>query len=201
MRPVYHRILIVDDDFDESFLTERSLQKVLSDRSTINLVASGHEAIAYMMGEGKFADRKKYPFPSLVISDLNMTDGDGFDVLEFMRANPGWNVVPRVIFSSSSDDDDVRTAYLLGASVYHTKPANGAGLDKRMRDLVEYWASAEVPPVDEAGRTLATNSVGRRGARYSPPIAGLTMKRPRKGGTKEEARSTSTAWRADERKA
>lgn len=178
MLPQNHRILIIDDDLDQQFLEKRALQKVLNGRSTINLVCSGKEAIAYMMGEGEFSDRARFPFPSLMITDLNMNDGDGFDVLEFMQANPAWNVVPRIVFSSSTDDDDVRTAYFLGASAYHCKPDTPALLESRMREIVTYWSSAEVPPVDECGRTLATNSKGRLGERYEHPSAGLTMKRP-----------------------
>ena len=144
------------------------------------LPSSGNEAIAYIIGEGKFSDRKTYPFPSLIILDLNMEDGHGFDVLEFMQANPGWNVVPRILFSSSDDDDDVRTAYFLGANVYHLKPMTSDTLEQRMAELVKYWSSALVPPVDETGRTLATDSTGRKGARYVQPEAGLTMRRPEK---------------------
>lgn len=44
-----------------------------------------------------------------------MADGDGFHVLEFLENNPAWNVVPRLMFSNSAHDDDVRTAYMLGA--------------------------------------------------------------------------------------
>lgn len=179
------RILIIDDDFDERFLIRRALQKALRPGSTINLVHSGSEAIAYMIGEGKFADRENFPFPSLVITDLKMPGGDGFEVLEFMQANPGWNVVPRVVFSSSSNDDDVRTAYFLGASVYHLKPATNAALERRMQDLLEYWSSAEVPPVDEMGRTLPTDSTGRLGARFSKPVAGLAMKRPKRSAVEK----------------
>lgn len=107
-----------------------------------------------------------------------MRDGDGFEVLEFMQANPGWNVVPRVIFSLSDDADDVRTAYLLGASGYHLKPPKPAGLDRCMREILAYWSTVQFPAVDESGRTLATSSLGRRGARYAQPEAGLQMHRP-----------------------
>lgn len=178
MKPPVHRILLVDDDLDESFLSSRALKKVLPDRSSINLTGCGNEAIAYMIGEGKFSDRKKYPFPTLVICDLNMEDGDGFDVLEFMQGNPGWSVVPRIVFSSSDDEDDVRTSYFLGASVYHLKPTQSSGLEERMRQIVQYWATGEVPPVDETGRLLVTKSLGRRGARYPQPKGGVAMKRP-----------------------
>lgn len=173
------RILLVDDDIDDQFLSRLALEKVLPPGSTVHATHSGDEAVAYMIGEGKFADRDAYPFPSLVITDLSMPDGDGFDVLEFLQNNPAWNVVPRLMFSNLADPDDVRTAYMLGASAYHIKPATKADMERRMRSIVEYWAGSEVPPVDRTGRVLDTDSRGRKGARYAKPVpGGAIMERP-----------------------
>jgi len=166
------RILLVDDDIDDQFLSQLALEKVLPKGSTVHTVHNGDEAVAYMIGEGKFKNRDQYPFPSLVISDLNMPNGDGFDVLEFLKNNPAWNVVPRLLFSNSADPDDVRTAYMLGASAYHIKPLTKVDMERRMRSIVEYWAGSEVPPVDRTGRVLDTNSRGRKGARYAKPVSG-----------------------------
>jgi len=173
------RILLIDDDMDEHFLSQLALEKVLPKGSTVHAAHSGDEAVAYMIGEGKYFDRDVYPFPSLVITDLGMPDGDGFDVLEFLQNNPAWNVVPRLMFSNVADPDDVRTAYMLGASAYHIKPSTNAEMEQRMRSIVEYWGGSEVPPVDRTGRVLDTNSRGRKGARYAKPVAGgAAMERP-----------------------
>lgn len=173
-----HRVLLIDDDLDERVLGQRALQKCLPAGSIVHLSNSGNDAIRYMMGEGEFADRNKYPFPSLVITDLNMADGDGFDVLEFLQTNPEWGVVPRILFSSSNDDDDVRTAFFLGASAYHLKPSGSQSLVGCMSAIIGYWTSSEVPPVDETGRLTVTKSAGRRGARYPQPKGAAGMRRP-----------------------
>lgn len=173
------RVLVVDDDLDDQFFSQLALEKVLPLGSTVQVVNGGNQAIAYMIGEGKFSDRAIYPFPSLVITDLKMADGDGFNVLEFLKNNPAWNVVPRLMFSNSAHADDVRTAFMLSASAYHIKPVGRVETEQRMRSIVEYWAKSEVPPVDREGRILETNSAGRIGARYAKPHnAGTKMKRP-----------------------
>ena len=173
------RILLIDNDINDQFLSQIALENVLPPGSTVHATHSGNEAVAYMIGEGKFANREVYPFPSLVITDLKMPDGDGLDVLEFLQNNPAWNVVPRLMFSNSADPDDVRTAYMLGASAYHVKPLSQIEMEKRMRAIVEYWAGSEVPPVDRTGRVLTTNSAGRIGARYpKPEPGGVAMERP-----------------------
>jgi CheY-like chemotaxis protein len=176
-RSPIHKILIVDDDLDDRFLSQRALKKALTNSSSINLAANGDEAIAYMMGEGEFLARDKYPFPTLVISDLHMSPGDGLDVLEFMQANRGLFVVPRIIFSSSDDDDDVRAAYALGASAYHHKPITCHGMEEMMLDIIHYWGTTEISPTDRAGRILPTVSRGRAGQRYSQPPAGAPIQR------------------------
>lgn len=178
MKASPHRILVVDDDIDERLLTQRLLRKVMASGTMVNVVSSGDQAIAYMVGEDEYADRGKYPFPTLVITDLNMKHGDGFDVLEFLQNNPEWSIIPRIVYSSSNHDDDVRTAFLLGVSAYHVKPPTPLETDKLLRSLVEYWATSEVPPVDQTGRLLITNSLGRLGARYPQPRGGKSMKRP-----------------------
>ena len=193
MRRVIHHILLADDDISQQFLSRRALVKALSNRSTISMVDSGNKAIDYMIGEGEFGDRDLHPFPTIVITDLNMPDGDGFDVLEFMQCNPEWSVVPRIMMSSSADDDDVRTAFLLGVSAYHLK-GGGVDLEACMRWIVEYWTSCEVPPVDENGRLLITRNLGGPGGRYRQPRGGeRRMRRPRgipgeEGVAHEEAR-------------
>jgi hypothetical protein len=47
--------MVVEDDSNDQFLSEQAFRKIgVSD--PIQVVGSGAEAIAYMMGEGKFSD-------------------------------------------------------------------------------------------------------------------------------------------------
>lgn len=175
-----HRILLVDDDFDEQLLSCRALRKVLSAGSTLNLAGGGDEAIAYLIGEGKFADRAQYPFPTVVITDLNMPAGDGFELLEFLRDNPAWRVVPRIVFSSDSDPDNVRTAYQLGASAYHAKPVGLREIESQVAQIVAYWSTTQIPRSDASGRLERTAKSRLRGDRFPQTIGGARMTRPRR---------------------
>ena len=76
----------------------------------IQIVRDGIEAIAYMMGEGKYSDRQKYAYPTFIITDLKMPRADGFAVLEFLKGNPQWKVIPTIVLSASADLDDIKTA-------------------------------------------------------------------------------------------
>jgi hypothetical protein len=88
-------------------------------------------------------------------------------VLEFLKGNPQWAVIPTIIFSRSQDLDDIKTAYLLGASSYHVKPASQSGMTHLMLILHAYWMTCEVPEVDLSGRQLQTNDKGKLSERFT----------------------------------
>lgn len=178
MKKSAFRVLIIDDDEHDRFLLKKAFLDALGNRGLIEAVNEGETAIRYLAGEGEFADRGKYPFPNLLITDLKMPMKDGLAVLEFMGNNPAWSVVPRIVLSSSDDDDDVTKAYLVGATAYHVKPISAEERAATVGAIVDYWRRCEVPPVDENGKLLATESHARVGERYSPPKGGAKMVRP-----------------------
>ena len=159
---------MVDDDPDFLFLANRAFKK-LGVMSVIQTAGTGSEGIAYVMGEGKFADRKTYPYPTFIITDLKMPVSDGFAVLEHLKSNPAWAVIPVVVLTGSSDKDDIKKAYMLGASAFHVKPTDGASLQHQVKVLHDYWMTCEVPQVDSTGRQLTTNSKGKLGERFDQP--------------------------------
>jgi DNA-binding NarL/FixJ family response regulator len=122
--------------------------------------------MAYLRGEGKFADRERFPYPSLLITDLKMPDGDGFRLLEQLSRTPRYRVVPTIVMSASSDADDIRKSYMLGATSYFVKPAGFEALERLLKLLYETWLLAEIPAVDATGRQLDTRSMGKLGARF-----------------------------------
>ena len=168
MKKYFATILVVDDDENDRLLIERAL-RAASVVSPIYLASDGAEAIAYFMGEGKFADREKYAYPTFVMTDLKMPKVDGFGVLDFLRGNPEWAIIPTVVFTASPDRDDIKKAYMLGASSYHVKPANTSELRQMIATLNAYWLMCEVPEVDSTGKQLETDSAGKLGERFTQP--------------------------------
>lgn len=165
MKTAHPTILIVDDSEDDQFLIKNAFKKI-GVTDPIHTVGDGVEAIAYMMGEGKFADRKKFAYPTFILTDLKMPRKDGFAVLEFLKGNPEWAVIPTIVFSASFDLDDIKKAYMLGASSYHVKPRTHGALVHQILVLHAYWMTCEVPEVDSSGRRLQTNSEGKLGERF-----------------------------------
>ena len=182
MKKLHPTILVIDDSEDDQILIKRALTKIgVSD--PIHLLNDGVEAIEYMMGEGKFGDRQKFAYPTFILTDLKMPRKDGFAVLEFLKQNPEWAVIPTIVFSASADLDDIKKAYMLGASSYHVKPRTHGALMHQMLVLHAYWMTCEVPEVDTSGRQVRTNSAGKLGERFpqagdvgTPPRSSLRRK-------------------------
>lgn len=168
MKKYHATILIVDDNLSDLVLIEHSF-KALGVTDPIHTVTSGDEAIAYMMGTGKFADRTRYAYPTFITTDLKMPGKDGFAVLEFLKNNPEWAIIPTVVLTSSRDPDDIKTAYMLGASSYHVKPSSLDSLRQQLKVLHDYWLTCELPAVDSTGHRLQTESKGKLGERFSQP--------------------------------
>jgi len=168
MKGKKYTLLIVDDDEDQRFLAQHTFEG-LATKYKVQLAANGNEAIAYLKGEGAFADLTKFEFPSYILTDLKMQPGDGFHILEFIKAHPALSIIPVVMLSTSDDADDIRQAYLLGASSFFVKPPSLAELKVLIRKIHDYWTECEVPEVDEDGYAVATSNSGRLGARYTKP--------------------------------
>lgn len=170
-------VLIADDDENDRLLLETAFRSALGALGAVHSVDDGEECIRYLAGDGEFHDRSVYPFPVLIILDLQMPKVDGLGVLEFLRHNPAWSVIPRVVLSSSDDSDDIKKAFLVGTSAFHTKPCSGQELASLIQTMVSYWRTCKLPPVDEHGRLLMTQSRGKVGERIPQPRGGESMER------------------------
>jgi CheY-like chemotaxis protein len=162
-------LLIVDDDEHDRFFLERAFQK-LGAYYRIHALTDGYEAIDYIKGEGKYEDRTEFQFPSYITTDLKMTPGDGFLLLDFIKKHPALSIIPIVMLSGSQDPDDIRHSYLLGASSFFTKPGDSAELTALIKSIHEYWSQCQVPAVNEEGYALKTDSTGKAGEPYPKPI-------------------------------
>jgi CheY-like chemotaxis protein len=136
-------ILHVDDDSNDAVLFQHACQKAGIDCNLHN-VEDGDQAITYLRGAEQFADRARYPIPTLVLLDLKMPRVNGFDVLAWVRGDRLLRAMPVVVLSSSNHDADVRRAYDLGANSYLVKPVGFESLVEIARSLNQYWLSLNV---------------------------------------------------------
>ena len=143
MRP--DLILIAEDNEDHAFLLRRALKRgaVLN---PVFVVADGEEAIAYLKGEGKFADRYEYPLPGLLLLDLNMPKKDGFEVLQWIRQQPCLKRLRVVVLTTSDNPDDIDRAYELGANSFMVKPLEKQQFVEVTDAIKGYWLWMSAAP-------------------------------------------------------
>jgi len=117
-------ILFVDNDEAYEILMPHFFEKSGWQVSFIFL-QDGEQAIDYLSGKDKYADRSKFPLPKMVLLDLKMPKVDGFEVLEWKSKQPQLAKLPVVVWSSSNLKQDKERAASLGAVDYIVKPIIG----------------------------------------------------------------------------
>ena len=132
-------VLLVEDDLNDIFLVKRAF-KMAHIQNPLQVVTDGQEAIHYLRGEGKYADRAQYPLPKLIVMDIKMPRRSGFDVLEWVKGNGRpLRRIPIVIVSSSDNPADINRAYELGANAYMVKPVDFKKVEHLFESITHYW--------------------------------------------------------------
>ena len=114
-------ILLVEDSGDDVFFFRDAFEKA-GGSGALHAVSDGIEALAYLNGEGLYGDRTTYPFPDVLLLDLNMPRMNGFEVLQWVRQSPRCNGLVVHVLTSSVREADVARAYALRANGYVVKP-------------------------------------------------------------------------------
>ena len=139
-----YTILLVEDDENDAMLLRMAFQKN-SIANPVQWVKDGLEAVAYLNGDGAYADRAKYPFPEVLLVDLKMPRMTGLELLAWINEHPEFRVIPTIIMTSSRQELDIEHAYKLGANTYMTKPIAFDQLAQMVKLTHEYWAMSAKP--------------------------------------------------------
>lgn len=82
----------------------------------------------------------------LIISDMELPDGQGVDVLQYIKSNPAWHKTPVVILSGDCTPGTISEAYALGANCYLSKfPMRGKAIDN-FRSIYHFWLEKALLP-------------------------------------------------------
>ena len=144
-------ILLADDNEDDLMLMRFAYKKA-GIHPTLHEVHDGEEAIAYLKGEGIYADRDKYALPSVMLLDLKMPKINGFEVLEWVRTQPHIRRISIMILTSSMRIEDVERAFDLGANSFLVKPGTLEELTTMIQRLHDWLEINHFPPLNEVVR-------------------------------------------------
>lgn len=137
-------VLIIDDLADDAHWLQRQLAEV-GLCNPCHSVSSAAEALAYLKGIGKYADRHEYPFPMVVLLDLKMPEIDGFEFLEQINPMPERDAMLVVAVSAMDDLGSIRRAYQLGANSFLCKPCEKGDLQRLIQGFPRYWSRTPPP--------------------------------------------------------
>lgn len=131
-------ILLVEDNPSDEALTLRALQKCNMANEVV-VARDGVEALDYLFGMGKYDGRDTTISPQLILLDLKMPKLDGLQVLKSLRADERTKRLPVVVFTSSSEQEDMLKSYDCGANSYVRKPVDFEQFAEVTRQLGMYW--------------------------------------------------------------
>jgi CheY-like chemotaxis protein len=122
-----HPVLYAEDEEDDVFFLQRAFCEA-GIANPLVVVSDGDAAMEYLSGTGRYENRAEYPFPCLVLLDLNLPARSGLDVLKWIRGQPAMCGLPVLVLTSSTQEADIQQAYLYGANAYLVKPGKPAEL-------------------------------------------------------------------------
>ena len=131
-------ILLVEDNPGDVRLT----REVLVDAkipTNLHVAIDGPAAIEFLVRYGAYLEA---PCPDLMLLDLKLPRMSGGEILKRMRQNPAWNMIPVVVLTASTADEDIVSSYRHNANGYITKPIDVAKFADALRMIDEFWPSA-----------------------------------------------------------
>jgi CheY-like chemotaxis protein len=141
------KVLIAEDDPGDAFLLQRAFA-ISEVPASLYFVRDGQEAIDYLGGAANYSDRKNFPLPDLMLLDLKMPRLNGFDVLSWVRQQPGLKRLLVTVLTSSDQPQDINRAYDLGANSYLLKPHGSQELSDLVARVQKYWLELNQCPLE-----------------------------------------------------
>ena len=138
------RILMVEDDPKDVELTMTALEEYNLANEVV-VVGNGEEAMDYLHCRGAYANRTS-DNPAVMLLDLKLPKVDGLEVLQQVKSDERFRLIPVVVLTSSREEKDMVASYKLGVNGYVVKPVNFHEFVNAIRELGVFWAVINEPP-------------------------------------------------------
>jgi two-component system chemotaxis response regulator CheY len=119
------KVLVVEDSTTMRSLIASTVEELPG--FTVIAVGNGFEALKILPSQ---------PF-DLIITDINMPDINGLEIVNFVKNHPNYRTIPLIIVSTEQSEEDIKKGLALGASAYVTKPFNPDELRKTVQGLLK----------------------------------------------------------------
>jgi CheY-like chemotaxis protein len=136
----YFPILLIEDNPDELATARRAFREA-GLANPMRVARSNEQAISYLRGEGKCADRSRHPLPQAVIIDFEMPMRTGLEVFQWMRTQNEFKEIPTIILipPGFGAHGHIERAHELGVTAQLTKPLDYKNWQQIYRIVVKCW--------------------------------------------------------------
>ena len=138
------RILLVEDSANDIELILAALEENHLGNEVV-VVRDGEEALDYLYRRGVYRLRREGN-PVVVLLDLKLPKVDGLEVLAQLKSDAELKVIPVVVLTSSSEEQDLIESYNLGTNAYVVKPVDFHEFVDAIKELGLFWAVVNQPP-------------------------------------------------------
>jgi len=140
------KVLMIDDNIADIFLMRKAFEDLSGD-VYFEGVEAAEEALAYLGNRVAQAD-----FPNLLIVDVNLVGNSGHDVVNMIRSDQCFGLIPVIAFSGSIVSADVAKMYAAGVNAYVEKRTGFDSFKTIAKSLFDFWGNvAQLPPIAEPG--------------------------------------------------
>lgn len=138
-------LLLVEDSEADAMI----LQDLLNEAGVpvpIEWVSDGNEALRFLKREGSHGAKAR---PSLILMDLGLPGMTGHELLSTIRTDSDLSAIPIVVFSGSSNYEDISRAYSFNGVSFMKKPDDLAEFERVVADLVRFHLPSPEAPLPE----------------------------------------------------
>lgn len=139
------KILVIEDNVDHWHLIKSAMQQCLSEVIPV-WVSTAQQALDLLNDWSQ----EEWEVPKLILQDLYLPSREeGWQLLQQIKSLPApCSRIPVVMFSASSEADDINEAYQRGSSSYLVKPLTFPEWVAYFQELRSYWwETVTLPPM------------------------------------------------------
>lgn len=125
----------------------------------LEVVSDGQQALAYLRGEGQYADRSQFPFPALLLMDMKMPVMNGLETLAEIRQDPALKRLVVIFLTSAQLESEINLAFDQRVNAYLVKSNDLNRLTEACKRLKNFWLMQNHfprPPGEESRNETVT---------------------------------------------
>lgn len=148
--------LLIVEDSDEDFEAFGRILRRLSVEIDLQRCKTGDEALEFLsqtISQHRYARAPRTQCPKIILLDLNLPGTDGREVLGQIKQDSALKTIPVVVFTTSSNPNDIENCYRHGVSGYIVKPIDLKKLTRAVQVFVDYWFEVSALPGEDWRRS------------------------------------------------